>query len=116
MCCAAAMTPRRGRRRTPPLAPPPRPTPPHPSLTPPLTPPRAPHPAPDPTKQEEAALAQLAGSLEGTLQFADHIDKVLTDRADMFLKMRDGLRVLKEKARAAAYPKPNGGAAPAALD
>jgi hypothetical protein len=38
---------------------------------------------------------------------------VLTDRADMFLKMRDGLRVLKEKARATAYPKPNGGAAPA---
>ena len=75
----------------------------------------APHPVPDPAKQEEAALAQLAGSLEGTLQFADHLDKVLTDRADMFLKMRDGLRVLKEKARATAYPKPNGGAAPAVL-
>ena len=68
------------------------------------------------THVAEAALAQLAGSLEGTLQFADHLDKVLTDRADMFLKMRDGLRVLKEKARAAAYPKPNGGTAPAALD
>ena len=63
--------------------------------------------------QHSTALAQLAGSLEGPLQFADHIDKVLTDRADMFLKMRDGLRVLKEKARAAAYPKPSGGAAPA---
>ena len=86
----------------------------HPPRPPPV-PYSAPHPAPDPAKQEEAALAQLAGSLEGTLQFADHLDKVLTDRADMFLKMRDGLRVLKEKARATAYPKPNGGAAPAVL-
>ena len=63
---------------------------------------------PEAWKKEEAALLQLASSLEGTLQFADHLDKVLTDRADMFLKMRDGLRVLKEKARATADPKPNG--------
>jgi hypothetical protein len=62
-------------------------------------------------QKEEAALLQLAGSLEGTQQYADHLDKVLTDRADMFLKMRDGLRVLREKARATAAPQPNSRAA-----
>ena len=71
---------------------------------------------PEAWKKEEAALLQLGGSLEGTQQYADHLDKVLTDRADMFLKMRDGLRVMKEKARATADPKPNCGEAAVLLD
>ena len=58
----------------------------------------------DAWEKEEAALRRLGGSAEGTERYADHLDAVLTDRAAMFLKLRDGIRLMRQKAASSEAP------------